>query len=522
MNFIKALSENKIKLAAITNHNTIDMKNYLLCKHIAQKAGINLLYGVEIDTEREDGKNFHFVALFEESFFNAFNIMGEINKKTSEKKITGKVRYSPEEIIKLIRNYNLIIVPHGDKSKGLLQRPTELEIIDALKKVRDGFIRVFDSPSDWKLERIKQFLISQEMYSSIDKFGGVLFSDNRDWLNYDLKFRDFYMNAEPTFKGFLHSISNPSHRFMPKDLISKKNNYISKIDIRSMNDYAKIADCTIYLKSGYNCIIGKSGSGKSLLLNLIKKKIQGIEDNNYKFSSNNYTELFDENDDVIQARSINIGIGASIFDRIISASESKDGNDMYKVIKLLKNDFQEKSNFNEYVLQYRKRVKDYTNKKRSLISAETQILEELNVFDSTNKELCKLKDIHSFSLDLPENTKLTYTDDKIEKIQSIYNDINSISEKIENFDNDSKNELLKNLDVFKQLFLTMYQKTLKVSAKEKYQNKKYELVNKVLATVNKGISTNANRKTEIKNDMSTQIKTIVDLISKNHLIKKRN
>lgn len=68
--------------------------------------------------------------------------------------------------------------------------------------------------------------------TNLDIFGGVLFSDNRDWDDYDKKFKNFCMNAEPTFKGLLHSTTNPVKRFKPKENINQNNNYISKIIIK--------------------------------------------------------------------------------------------------------------------------------------------------------------------------------------------------------------------------------------------------------------------------------------------------
>ena len=320
-NYISALATFNIKLAAITNHNIINIANYLLCRCLAKKIGINILFGVEIDTNRETGENYHFVAIFEENLERCVEIAKKINDSTEQKQKAGdKVRYSPAEIVGLIKNYNVIIIPHGDKSKGLLK-----ELIES-KNISD-----FD-----------------------DNFGGVLFSDNRDWKNYGNKFRNFYMNAEPTFRGLLHSITNPEERFATKDLIPTKSSYISKIVIKKKNSAAKIDNCTIELDDGYNCIIGKSGSGKSLLSYLIAKGTKkGFgDDENYAFAQNNQVVIYDELGHEISLDAINVGIGEKIFDKIITASSTKDAKDMYSVIGVLNKDFQPKSKFSEYITKY--------------------------------------------------------------------------------------------------------------------------------------------------------------------------
>lgn len=59
-NYLKSLKECDIELAAITNHNHIDLTNYIICRYLAKKIGINILFGVEIDTETEKKKKLSF------------------------------------------------------------------------------------------------------------------------------------------------------------------------------------------------------------------------------------------------------------------------------------------------------------------------------------------------------------------------------------------------------------------------------------------------------------------------------
>ena len=176
LNFLRAIKKFNLKLISITNHNIINMKNYILCRFLTKLIKTNLLLGVEIDTENSENKNYHIVMIFDESLGNEIKISNEINELTERKKRTGKIRYSSEEIVSLIKKYNLIIIPHGDKSKGLLQRPKQAQLIEALKKVKEGFIRVFDNPSDWKLAQIKKVITEDKLFDSLDSFGGVLFS----------------------------------------------------------------------------------------------------------------------------------------------------------------------------------------------------------------------------------------------------------------------------------------------------------------------------------------------------------
>lgn len=481
-----------------------------------------MLFGVEIDTDRESGENYHFVSIFDESLVNCCNIADWINQKTNLKKIAHKVRYTSKEIIELIRNYNVVIVPHGDKQKGLLNRPTEVQIRDALKKVRDGFIRVFDSPSDWKLERIKSLIEDGTIENFDDNFGGVLFSDNRDWLNYNKNFRNFCMNAEPTFKGFLHAITNPVHRFLTKDLIPSKSKYISKIEIRKNNEFARIDDCDIYLDSGYNCIIGKSGSGKSLLHFLIESKIvpSVVSPTKYSFSSNNEIIIYDENNNIITPAIINVGIGDKIFDKIITASTTKESSDMYKVISILNKDFKRQVKFNSYVENYKNIIKKYVNLNERVKETAEDLNTNFITFESKNIELNNMKNIHTFTFDIPENVQYDYSNTSISKLKEIYSKLQEINDLAKYFKEETRIEFLNRTKELENYYIEEMRKIVLKANEENLINSKRELIRKALTKVNAGISSNAKKKTDIINSMNTYIGSISSNLLEHHLIKK--
>lgn len=521
VNYINVIKTFDLKLSAITNHNYIDIKNFILCRYLSRKLGSNVLFGVELDTDRADGKNYHLLMIFNEPITKCIEISKNINESTRNKKSQNKVRYTSEEIITFIQNYDVVIIPHGDKDRGLLQRPTRKEIDDALKKVREGFIRVFDSPSNWKLAEIKKFIDDEKIYDNIDEFGGVLFSDNRDWLNYSEKFRQFYMNAEPTFKGFIHSITNPVDRFSIKDNISYNSNYIKRIEITSNNNNSRINDCSIELKSGYNCIIGKSGSGKSLLLHIIKKFLANESGNgNYYFINNNDIKIYNENNELLQKNSINIGIGESIFLRIINSSNSKNAEDMYEVIELLQPKFKPKKKFNEFVENYKKMVFEYVTNKKEFEDLQNSLKLQIVAFKSDNAELDKLNDIQMFGLSIPEKEKFEYNDKELEKLRNFSNIYNELYEIINTLKTSEKDDITNELKKVKILFEKSLSTLYKKMALLKYKNFKIEIISKILGGINSSISKNAKRKQELLESRVSNIKQLVSNFKKYYLLKK--
>lgn len=522
LNYIKVIQQFDLKLTAITNHNYIDIKNYILCKYLSKQIDSNVLFGVELDTDRADGKNYHLLMIFNEPITRCIEISENINKKTEVKKTQNKVRYSSDEIITFIENYDVAIVPHGDKDKGILQRPSYEEIIDALKKVRDGFIRVFDSPSNWKLAEIKKRIDDEKTYNNIDKFGGVLFSDNRDWLNYSQKFRQFYMNAEPTFKGFIHSITNPVDRFSTKDNIPFNSNYIKRIEISSNINGSRINDCSIELKSGYNCIIGKSGSGKSLLLHIIKSYLTDYENNeNYKFISNNNIKIYNENNELLEKNRINMGIGKSIFLQIVNSSDSKNQEDMYEVIKLLQSSFKPKKKFNKFVEEYKEIILQYVTNKRIFEELKKGLKSKIVTFKSDTVELNKLSDINMFNLIIPQEEKFDYNTSELEIFNNFDNKYNELYKIIDSLKTLEKRKIIEKLEEVKKLFKEELLLVNKDIALINYKNAKIKSISKALGIINSSISKNAKRKQELLESRMTNIGQIINDFKQYYLLKKK-
>lgn len=522
LNYIKVIQQFDLKLTAITNHNYIDIKNYILCKYLSKQLDSNVLFGVELDTDRADGKNYHLLMIFNEPITRCIKISENINKKTEVKKTQNKVRYSSDEIITFIENYDVAIVPHGDKDKGLLQRPTYEEIVDALKKVREGFIRVFDSPSNWKLAEIKKIIESEKIYENIDDFGGVLFSDNRDWINYSANSRKFYMNAEPTFNGFVHSITNPVDRFSIKDNIPFTSNYIKRIEINADNENSRINNCCIELKSGYNCIIGKSGSGKSLLLHIIKSYLTDDENNvNYKFVANNSIKIYNENNELLEKNSINMGIGESIFLQIVNSSDSKNQEDMYEVIKLLQSNFKPKKKFNKFVEEYKDIILQYVTNKQIFEELKKGLKSKIVTFKSDTVELNKLSDINMFNLNIQQEEKFDYNTSEIEIFNDFDNKYNELYKIIDLLKTSEKRKIIEKLEEVKKLFKEELLLVNKEMALINYKNAKIKIISKALGIINSSISKNAKRKQELLESRMTNIGQIISNFKQYYLLKKK-
>lgn len=81
----EAIENHNIRLMAVTNHNSIDIINYILMKHLAKYQKSKILMGVELDTNLSIGTPIHIATIFEENFWENYNAMKEINNLTKTK-----------------------------------------------------------------------------------------------------------------------------------------------------------------------------------------------------------------------------------------------------------------------------------------------------------------------------------------------------------------------------------------------------------------------------------------------------
>lgn len=524
--FGSAIHRHNLKLIACTNHNIIDMTNYVLMRHLAKKYGCNMLIGVELDTTMSMGKPIHIAAIFEDDFSQNLKVCNMINTTTEEKKDSSdEINYTDEEIIKILKNYNCLLIPHGDKDRGIFKNAGPEQIEEALKKIREGFVRIFDSSSNWKFAKIKEYLFNDLKEDNLDEFGGVLFSDNRDWNKYDEKFKNFYMNAEPTFKGLIHSISNPTKRFSKGEEILQNNNYIKKIIIKDKNKSSRINPCEIELSSGYNCIIGKSGSGKSLLLYLIKKDLMkdGRLDNSYSFSDNNTIEFYNEDGKLLDSDNINIGVGENLYKRIISAVSSKDNTDYYKVAKFLNPSFVPKKKFNNFKINLENNIKSYCSLIDEYNLHLDSIKSDINIFNGFVKKKNQLDKIKIFNLDSIENNlRITYSQDNVDEFNNYEEDITTLEDKMALYKGKKKTKLAASIEELKKLFDYASKDMINTLNKEEVIRRKYKIINDSINSINGSRSAQAREKSLLINrDIPEKKSSIINQILNMFVLRKK-
>lgn len=521
--FQGVISKYKFGLMAVTNHNIIDIKNYILMRYLCKKNNTDLLLGVELDSKLSMGTPIHIATIFNSNNFSEnFKAMNDINNRTYQKKadnFSTEINYSDTDIIDILSKYDVILIPHGDKDRGFFKNAGKEQIDEALKKISEGFIRIFDNPSKWKMEQIKMHLdnLSQE---ELDEFGGVLFSDNRDWGKYDEKYKDFYMNAEPSFKGLLHAITNPTKRFSKRNEIKINTDYISKIKINSLG---RLESSEIILSPYYNCIIGKSGTGKSLLLHLIKKNLlrDTSDDGKYNAFSECSIEFYNERDQLLNPESINIGVGENLFDKIITASTTKDADDLYKVAQLLNSSYKPKVKFNDFVMKFNMNIIEYNGYREKIKEDKDKLIQSIIEYSGEVQKLHLLREVKTFEVKLIDEIDFTYSDINISDFSNYTEQVNKLQELIIKYHGKYRLIINKKIEELNYLLLLSELEMINKNKTENLENKKINIINTAINSINKTRSDQAGNKNKIITELPKKRNIIVNYVKDIYLKRKK-
>src|SRR5690606_8649274 len=180
----------------------------------------------------------------------------------------------------LFHNYHFFYIPHAGGHKNIIDahKKTDIRIAQEMvllmecahEKVKEQHrkkhIEGFDKLKDPEFRNRKD-----------EAF--INFSDNHNCTIYPTPKNgaehEFYcIKGEPTFETLRFAFIDPQSRIRKQEEVDKLTNvkkHISSLEIKNVEN---VDDCTISFSPNLNTIIGGASSGKSLLFNLIGKKIE--------------------------------------------------------------------------------------------------------------------------------------------------------------------------------------------------------------------------------------------------------
>ena len=355
-------------LLGMTNKNAFDYSSYIELRKHANSKSAELIPGVElclvddINKPLVDRKVLHVVVLFDP---NSKHI-SEISDRISSSILTNKFNaVTIEQLVKIIFENRSILIPHGGKQKkrSSANNPDQLVEIMSLK---DAIPIIFEDNTQAQ----RQIWLS--------KIASLLSEENYNWIlntNYisTIDRTPIEEVKEPTFlwgtcdfNSIFYAVIMSSHRFFRELDIYEKPRYISKISIR--NQGGSLQKCDLDCSHGLNTIIGASGSGKTLLLNLLSKKLRNknleyavssTESNYDALYLNSEITLIDNYGVEVNPHEINVFEGENLYKQIITTYLS----DRDKLFKIL-NATPKRNKYDDILQKFNTEIHDYVSNRK--------------------------------------------------------------------------------------------------------------------------------------------------------------
>lgn len=431
----KLLNENnKINIFSITDHNCVNKKLYndleLQIKKDEYNGKINYIVGAELDINDSSiySDVFHCLCFFETKDIDLIckSIDEMFDGKELKERNNNDIYPTIQKVFKCLAQnkiQNILLIPHfNNKSKGV---PSDI----AIENLNYLCFNAYEDSNN--IQNIQKSLnIYKE--SGYDNFPFAVFTDNHNLENYP---KDKNGNNNDIKCWILGNIKEPFNAVKTAFQESKMRISLSTIDgMRKIDKPQKYIDCIYvngkpYSLSPYqNTIIGKFGSGKSLLLYKIKHGSESLK------NDEKYSDFYDESEN------FKLNIGIQKYNSLHELSETN-----FKIYEFIqqeeyyyKNTFtleNAKKLFKQLNIEHEfKEEIQFTFNKEELIKSFDDINEIINKNDGKNN----LNYERAFDNNLYYcfNTTFNHSD-----IKSIVNTLSEISELFENLENLSINDI---------------------------------------------------------------------------------
>jgi hypothetical protein len=285
---------------------------------------ISLIPGAELDIVNivSDKKHYLHVVFLVSPASN----LDEFKNKISEFVTTnGEPALTIEQLTRLAYENKCILIPHGKKSKNR-SALKNLPMFDNILSIKDFFpILIEDNTQAQRtiLESKVRAHITSDDFEWLANAGSISTLDQGT--DFSTVTEPTYIWGEPSFDSLFYCAIIGKDRVLRETDISEKSTYVKKIKI--INKGGVLESGILTFSHGMNSIIGNSGSGKTLLLNLVKLKLTGSNLNNSISTTNaDYSEMYknveveiyDNNDQIINPREINVFEGENLYRQIVS------------------------------------------------------------------------------------------------------------------------------------------------------------------------------------------------------------
>lgn len=284
---IDEAADNRFRLLAQTNSNCIDAASWLLLRRYASWKGIELLPGAEVNLrnwEQED-HILHVVIVFSPDS-NIFILQQKMRKAYKK---NGSYSLEMDQLSDLLHGNRAIVCVHGIKQDERSVRGNAGMAHDVIGVNRFFPVALEDNRSfhtQILSEELKGFLSASQVEWLEETAASISAVDRMSFARIP---SPTYLWSGNTFDDLYYCVLTGSARIVREEHIVERPSFISRIVIE---DSDHLGESEIVCSQGLNCIIGSSGSGKTLLLDMLMNKMKGRHLAETTSSGGNYEDLY--------------------------------------------------------------------------------------------------------------------------------------------------------------------------------------------------------------------------------------
>ena len=269
---IDKLEGENISVVAISDHHIIDLSRIKNLQKLGRQKQITVLPAIEFLSDARGSQPIHFLGIFHEDSDIDY-IWGQIENVSAIKNIKGQNK-SPDgvycdlkETIDLIHELGGLVSIHAGSKTNSVEKITHSLPQSEAQKI--DIVEMIDFFELGKLDDKKNY--EEKVFPSIKKYVPMIIcSDNHNIIDYQLR-ENCWIKALPTFDGLIQTLFNPIERIRFQNgnpiEIKSEGMLIDKIT------YGEDNKKEILFSYDLSSIIGKRGSGKSILLKAIASKV---------------------------------------------------------------------------------------------------------------------------------------------------------------------------------------------------------------------------------------------------------
>jgi len=292
------LIENNVKVFSLTDHNIINVDAYEQYYNDYVEGNPVLFLGCEFDIKVEQSDStfltYHTLLIFSEnSIEKVREISNLIDNHFVNNGITNSQRSITEnEIFELFNPYHFFYIPHAGGHKNIIDAYRGADIQKAQEMVL-----LMESAHE-KVKEVHRIMhhkgfdrLKDPAFREKEDEAFINFSDNHSCNIYPtpksgVQHEYYCIKGQPTFESIRFAFIDPKSRirkYSDVEVLQRFDNFLHSIELKNNSI---IEDKTLFFSPNLNVIIGGRSSGKSLLFNILGKKIGNAKNNLAKYSLN--------------------------------------------------------------------------------------------------------------------------------------------------------------------------------------------------------------------------------------------